>query len=242
MQQKLGGLTTRILGGVDGRGGGDGPAVVLLHGFGAPGDDLVPLWEALAAPEGTRFLFPEAPLSMEAIGYGDARAWWMINMARLERVMSASDTSALTDEIPEGLAEARAMVLALIDEAGARLNVSPGRLVLGGFSQGAMLALDAALHMKQAPAALALLSGTVIAQPLWTKLLPSRAGLKVFQSHGSADPLLPVSLAERLREMMRGAGLEVDWTAFYGGHEIPFGVLKRLGVFLTKALSAGKRE
>jgi phospholipase/carboxylesterase len=235
-REKLGGLNTRISGGVDGQGGGEGPAVVLFHGFGAPGDDLVPLGEALALPRETRFLFPEAPLSMEAIGYGDSRAWWMINMARLERVMTAGDASALTDEIPEGLAEARAMVLALVDEAGARLDVSPGRLVLGGFSQGAMLALDAALHMKQAPAALALLSGTLIAQPLWSVLMPSRAGLKVFQSHGSADPLLPISLAERLREMMRSAGLEVEWTAFYGGHEIPLGVLRRLAVFLAKAL------
>jgi phospholipase/carboxylesterase len=42
---KLGGLTVRLTGGTDGKGGGNGPLVVLLHGFGAPGDDLVPLSE-----------------------------------------------------------------------------------------------------------------------------------------------------------------------------------------------------
>ena len=57
---KLGGLTVRLTGGVDGKGGGAGPLVVLLHGFGAPGDDLVALSEYLDAPAGTRFLFPEA--------------------------------------------------------------------------------------------------------------------------------------------------------------------------------------
>ena len=40
---QFGGLTVRLTGGTDGKGGGNGPIVVLLHGFGAPGDDLVPL-------------------------------------------------------------------------------------------------------------------------------------------------------------------------------------------------------
>ena len=76
----LGGLTVRLTGGTDGKGGGNGPLVVLLHGFGAPGDDLVPLSEYLDAPTGTRFLFPEAPISIP-MGFGDSRAWWMIDMA-----------------------------------------------------------------------------------------------------------------------------------------------------------------
>ena len=77
----LGGLTVRLTGGTDGKGGGNGPLVVLLHGFGAPGDDLVPLSEYLDAPTGTRFLFPEAPISIP-MGFGDYRAWWMVDMAR----------------------------------------------------------------------------------------------------------------------------------------------------------------
>src|SRR5580704_2280770 len=49
---KLGDLDARVTGGSDREGGGDGPVVVLLHGFGAPGDDLVPLGRVLAAPRG----------------------------------------------------------------------------------------------------------------------------------------------------------------------------------------------
>ena len=56
--EELEGLKVRIVGGTDGQGGGNGPVVILLHGFGAPGHDLVPLWKALDAPQGTRFLFP----------------------------------------------------------------------------------------------------------------------------------------------------------------------------------------
>ena len=75
-------------GGDDDRGGGDGPAVVLCHGFGAPGDDLVPLAEVLSAPPRTRFFFPEAPLALPA-PYGDARAWWMLDLLRLEASFAA---------------------------------------------------------------------------------------------------------------------------------------------------------
>ena len=49
---KLGGLTVRLTGGVDGKGGGAGPLVVLLHGFGAPGDDLVAVGPPVAAGVG----------------------------------------------------------------------------------------------------------------------------------------------------------------------------------------------
>ena len=53
---ELGGLECRVVGGSDREGGGDGPVVVLLHGFGAPGDDLVPLWRVMDVPRGTRFV------------------------------------------------------------------------------------------------------------------------------------------------------------------------------------------
>src|SRR5438552_18316161 len=79
--ENLGGLDAVITGGSDGNGGGDGPVIVLLHGFGAPGDDLVPLAEVFAhGLPGVRWVFPAAPLELP-MGFGDARAWWMIDMA-----------------------------------------------------------------------------------------------------------------------------------------------------------------
>ena len=73
-EEQIGGLRARMTGGTDGKGGGQGPLVLLLHGFGAPGDDLVPLADVLNVPAGTRFVFPEGPLSL-SFGPGDARAW-----------------------------------------------------------------------------------------------------------------------------------------------------------------------
>ncbi len=235
-RERFGGLDAVLTGGPDRAGGGDGPLVILLHGFGAPGDDLVPLWRVLDVPRETRFLFPAAPLAMP--GYVGGRAWWMIDFERLERLMSGhpsiSDEEAAR-EIPEGLAEARALVSALVDEAAAKLGAS--KLVLGGFSQGAMLACDVTLRREAPPAALVMLSGTLIAAHEWSALAPRRRGLPVFQSHGLKDPLLPFAAAERLRDLLEGAGLPVEFVPFHGGHEIPGGVLDRLGAFLAGALA-----
>ena len=72
-EERLAGLQTVITGGTDGVGGGDGPVVVLLHGFGAPGAALVPLAGALPVPDGTRFVFPAAPLSLAPSFFGSCR-------------------------------------------------------------------------------------------------------------------------------------------------------------------------
>src|SRR2546430_3373621 len=109
-----GGLRVRIAGGTDREGGGDGPAIVLMHGFGAPGEDLVPLWRVIDAPPGTRFVFPEAPLALPG-AYAGARAWWMIDMVRLEQAMMRGETREMSKELPEGLDEAREHVVKLLD-------------------------------------------------------------------------------------------------------------------------------
>ncbi|MGH7260858.1 MAG: alpha/beta hydrolase [Nitrospiraceae bacterium] len=233
--KQLGGLKVWLTGGTDGCGGGDGPVVVLLHGWGAPGDDLVPLGQEIDAPRGTRFVFPEAPLSLQ-MGFGDSRGWWMLDIEKRQREIAAGRARDLSREVPKGLAEARAKVIALLDELERRAGAR--QIVLGGFSQGAMLACDVALRTGTPLAGLVLLSGTLLAADEWTPLMPKRKGLKVFQSHGSADPLLPYFIAEQLRDVLKQGGLSVDWVSFRGGHEIPGTVLDRLGAFLRTVLAS----
>ena len=232
--EQLGGLRVRLTGGTDGRGGGNGPVVVLLHGWGAPGDDLVPLGHEIDAPRGTRFLFPEAPLSLQ-MGFGESRGWWMLDIEKRQREIAAGRARDLSREVPKGLAEARAKAIALLDELERRNSAA--QLALGGFSQGAMLACDVALHTGTPLAGLILLSGTLLAADEWTPLVPKRKGLRVFQSHGSADPLLPSFMAEQLRDLLKQGGLSVDWVGFRGGHEIPGIVLDKLGGFLRTVLA-----
>ena len=233
---QLGGLTVRLSGGTDGKGGGNGPLVVLLHGFGAPGNDLVPLADVLNVPTGTRCVFPEGPQSL-SFGPRDARAWWLIDMARIAQDQAAGRIRDLSNEIPKGLAPARETMLAFLKEVEYTLNADPRRTVLGGFSQGAMLSCDAMLHTDRPYAGLVQLSGNALAQSVWSPLMPKRKSLPVFQSHGMQDEVLPYVGAERLRDALSQAGLAVEWHRFRGGHEIPEPVLQRLGVFLTKVLT-----
>ena len=71
----------------------------------------------------------------------------------------------------------------------------------------------------------------------WTSLAPRRRGLPVFQSHGTADPLLPYAQAEQLRDLLQGAGATVTWVPFRGGHEIPGAVIDALGRWTRAALA-----
>jgi phospholipase/carboxylesterase len=209
--------------------------VVLLHGFGAPGDDLVSLGDAVGAPAGTRFVFPQGPLSLN-LGFGDSRAWWMIDWNRVNQDIAAGRFRDLSREVPKGLPAARQGVLAMLKETIHRLGADPKRTVLGGFSQGAMLACDVMLRTDDPFAGLVLLSGTLLAQDEWAPLMPKRRGLPVFQSHGTHDEILPYALAERLRDELTQAGLRVEWHSFRGGHDIPDGVVAQLGAFIRTVL------
>ena len=232
--ETFGGLECVIAGGSDGHGGGDGAVVVLLHGFGAMGTDLVGLEGALEVPAGTRFVFPAAPLRLGG-RYGDGRAWWKIDLAALDQAMRRGEFRQLAKEDPAELPSARAHVAAMLDAMSAQLAPKDGRVVLGGFSPGALLACDVALSAPQRPlAGLVLLSGTLLAEARWRPLFAGRAGLRVLQSHGQQDPLLPFAMAEQLRDLFSAAGAEVEFLAFRGGHEIPMPVLARLGAFLSR--------
>lgn len=239
-EDKFGGLTVRLTGGLDGEGDLDapgGPVVVLLHGFGAPGTDLVPLWRTFDVPQEVRFVFPEAPLSLASIGYGEGRAWWMLDMDRLARRARGEDVPDRADELPEGLQTASDMLTALLADVQDRMGASPGRIVLGGFSQGSMLVCECALHAGLPLAGLVLLSSTLIARSRWVAAMPGLSAVPVLQSHGTGDPLLAFDAAVKLRDLLREAGVEVEWHEFRGGHELPPEVLSAVGAFIRARLA-----
>lgn len=229
---KLAGLDVVLGGGHDGNGGGDGPMLVLCHGYGAPGDDLVPLGEELGP--GVRFACPAAPgvLEMGVPADMSGRCWWPIDMVELQLAVMRKDYETLTTREPSGLDASRASLLALLDVLERDYAAPRSRLVLGGFSQGAMLATDVTLHAERPPAALAILSGSLIAKRTWLPLMKGRAGLPVLQSHGRADPVLAFSIAETLRDELTSAGLNVRFVPFNGGHGIPAVVLEELSRLL----------
>jgi phospholipase/carboxylesterase len=229
-EERFGDITVRLTGGEDREGGGDGPLVVLMHGFGAPGTDLIGLWRVLDVPRNVRFAFPEAPHRIP--GMPGARAWWMVDFARAEQAMSDGPRSYAA-EIPSGMEEATDQVVQMIEAMQTELGVASERLIVGGFSQGSMAACNAVFTRAVTPAGLVILSGTPVNLEAWKKGMAEKAGVPVFQSHGVHDALLSFQAAEQLRDEMREHGLLTEWVPFRGGHELPMPVLEGLSRFLS---------
>ncbi len=233
-RERFGSLDVVLAGGTDRQGGGDGPLVVLMHGFGASGEDLVGLYRVLGVSPEVRFAFPAAPHALP--GMFGARAWWNLDMRAVERAMASGQPRDLTGELPPGLQGAHEAVVEMLDALQAELGVSDAQTVLGGFSQGSMLACDVTLAGERDFAGLVVLSGTLLAAERWVPKMAARASVPVFQSHGQADAMLGFGYAERLRDALLGAGLEVEFVPFRGGHEIPMNVLQAFEAFLQRVL------
>lgn len=222
---QIGGLQARL---VDALPEGAAPRLlcVLCHGYGAPGDDLVSIGSELirasqAVAAGVRFVFPAAPLTLGGYYGNEARAWWPIDMEALDDAIRRGTFLDRTSEIPEELPAARALLTELISSQLQDLGLGVDRLVLGGFSQGAMLATDVTFRLRGNPALLGIFSGTLINAEEWRTLAAARRGTVVVQSHGRQDPLLPFAAAENLRDLLEGSGAEVEFVPFDGPHTIP---------------------
>jgi phospholipase/carboxylesterase len=205
-----------------------------MHGFGAPGSDLVGLSRVIRVERGVRFAFPEAPLTTEFGG----RAWWHVDFAETDRAIREGRLRDLMAREPAGIEDARGRAAETITALVKELSVPTGKLVLGGFSQGSMVSVDLALEQPELElAGLVVLSGTLLAEGRWGTRFPGRAGLRMFQSHGRRDPILPFAIAESLRDLATASGLVHTWVPFNGQHEIPATVLDGLGAFVAEALA-----
>jgi phospholipase/carboxylesterase len=111
-------------------------------------------------------------------------------------------------------------------------GVRRDQLIVGGFSQGAMLATELSTMLGEPFAGLVLLSGTQIGGDRWREGAERLGGrLSVLLAHGRRDQLLPFGRAEALRDMLVKAGASVEFVPHHGAHEIPQGVVERLGAF-----------
>ncbi|MAG95011.1 MAG: phospholipase [Planctomycetaceae bacterium] len=216
--------------------------VILCHGFGASGEDLVPCGAELlnwkpALAQSVRFIMPAAPLALDDQGMPGSRAWWHIDMVKLTSMIEHGDFRDQRASTPEGLPESRAMLSEVVEQVCGQTGLPASRIVLGGFSQGAMLTTDLALHLDESPAALCIWSGTLLYEDVWRQCASQRAGLRIVQSHGRQDPLLDFHAAVCLRDLLIEGGAEVDFIEFDGIHTIPTHALERFGELLVELVS-----
>lgn len=181
--------------------------VVLVHGYGSRPEDLAPFAARTDLPPGTRVLLPRAPAELRPPrGREGGRMWWDF----------PGNFSDLRRQRLDGVREAQRALSRWLDQE----TRPTDRVVLGGFSQGAMLALDLAAHDPRPLAGLMLSSGTLMDEAELRPRLAARAGLPVRITHGRADDVLPFARAQDLRALLVASGLDVRFEAFDGGHEV----------------------
>ena len=212
--------------------GDDFPYIVLFHGYGANAFDLMPLHQVIATNKKVNWLFPQGLMDVH-LGMGMmGKAWFPIDVEAFERAMMQGELRDLSRTLPEGFENARNAAISMLKA----LKVPLDKIVIGGFSQGAMLATDLSLRFMKPPLASLILSGTLLDEKNWQKLCEQRAGYKLFQSHGKSDPLLPFQMAQRLHEVFTSANLDASFRPFQGGHEIPQSVVTDVNAFLDDIL------
>ncbi len=195
--------------------------VIFLHGVGARGGDLAPLGEiwAEALPR-TDFEAPDGPEPF--VGGGPGRQWFSV----------AGVTEA---NRPGRIVAARpafdAVIRGLTDRHG--LGDRPDRVALVGFSQGAIMALDAVASGRWKLAGVVAFSGRLAGA------VTSRAAIdtNVLLVHGGSDPVIPATESVRAEALLSRAGFSARAKVIPGlGHTISQEGMDRAGRFLAEVL------
>jgi phospholipase/carboxylesterase len=192
--------------------------VVLLHGYGADGNDLIglaPHWQR-ALPTAT-FVAPNAPEA--CAGAPSGYQWFPIS--RLDPA-----------EMLRGVQSAAEILNGFLDAELARLGLGSDRLALVGFSQGTMMSLHVGLSRAAKPAVIVGYSGMLPGGENLPVLSPDAP--PVLLVHGDADPMIPVQALFASTAALGRAGAQVQWHIAAGvGHGIDPVGLEMGGRFLT---------
>lgn len=207
------------------------PWLILIHGYGADAPDLFSLKDYFQFSKPINWFCPRAPLQVP-IGPGwTGRAWWKIDMREIELAAQTGQERNLSETRPPNLDELRTKLMEAIELCGGPKNV-----IIGGFSQGAMLASDIFLSSPEPFKGLVLLSGSLINKTELKSLAAKKSGADFFQSHGKSDQVLSINGAHRLYNFLNEAGMKGELVQFTGGHEIPQEVILRAQKYIESKL------
>lgn len=181
------------------------PLVVLLHGIGADEEDLFGLAPALDP----RLLVvsPRAPHLAAPMGH----AWYAVDWSTRPPTVDQEQARASRD-----------LLAAFLAETVARLGADPGRVLLLGFSQGAIMALGVALARPDLVRGVVAHSGRLLPAFLSGAAPPEALfGLEVLVLHGVGDDVVPVERGREARDLLAPLlGPRVSYREYPQGHTI----------------------
>lgn len=191
-------------------------AVIWLHGLGADGFDFVPLVPELQLGDAsTKFIFPHAPIRPVTVNNGYAmRAWYDI------KVLSSSALAGPGMEDQAGIRASEQVVCDWIAQEVAG-GIPPRRIVIAGFSQGGAIALQTGVRYPERLAGvLALSTYLPLRDRVASEVSAANRDLPILMCHGSQDPVVPVALGERSRNVLTALGYPLDWRTYRMQHQL----------------------
>jgi phospholipase/carboxylesterase len=195
-------------------------ALVLLHGRGVDESDLFPLLDELDPDRRLVGATPRAPLSLPPGG----NHWYAV------RQIGYPDPATFHGTFP--------VLSGWLDGFLAEREIAHDRLVIGGFSMGAVMSYALTLGPdRPRPAALIALSGFIPTVPDFELDVSRAAGLPVAIGHGTHDPIISVDFGRDARDRLTAAGADVTYAEAPMPHSVDPGFLAELRTWLTGNLS-----
>ena len=202
--------------------------VIWMHGLGADGNDFVPLVPELKLPKelGIRFIFPHAPIRPVTVNNGyEMRAWY--DLLSLERGKTANEVDVLTTVD---------WIIKLIDSEVAK-GIAAENILLVGFSQGGVIALQTGLrYPKQLAGIVALSTYLPFAESTLKQTTARQQKVPIFAAHGINDPVIPFLSWQTYVPELKQAGFRVDAYSYRMEHTLCAEEITDLGNWLKTVL------
>ena len=205
--------------------------VIWMHGLGANGNDFVPMVPEFGLPRdhSVRFIFPNAPTMPVTINDGYVmRAWYDILSAELDKRADENGVRKSAAAIDELIADQRAK------------GIASTRIVLAGFSQGGVIALQTGLrYPERLGGIMALSTYLACAETLGAEASRSNRDLPIFYAHGTIDPVISIALAKLSKARLDTHGYKVQWREYGMPHSVCAEEIDDIAAFLKRVLAIG---
>ncbi len=202
--------------------------VIWLHGLGADGHDFEAIIPELKLKEDSsiRFIFPHAPMRAISINNGEEmRAWYDF--------IPHSETAGGDD-----IAESAASIGALIEREMKR-GIRSQNILLAGFSQGGVIALETGTRYHHRLAGILALSTYLYDFTATSREMhDANLAIPIMMAHGTMDPTIPIMRAATSRENLKRLGYDVRWFDYPMAHQVCLPEVEEIARFFAECLPA----